>query len=470
MATVVNYISRDFVQINADIKQNLRSAIPTVNDFLESNEGRFLIDQWSGIAEMLGFVIDRQAAETYVDTVETRANLISLLKLIGYRPLNPSPERAVLTLTRTGDNDSENLTIPKHSEFSAFAKNGTALVFSTEADVTIPAGESSVEVTAAQGTWASLNYTSNGGAGQSFILPSVLVAEGYVEVQVNGQSWNLAENNSFVGHLPTDHVYRVVALTDKRMLVEFGDGIEGMIPIKGHNIKIDYMITQHVNGHVNANTIIGSLTSNLAVRSNNVEPSAGGADFEPINTARYRYPKIFRAMHRAVTLEDWEALASEVPGVMQVRAIDRNIDPSMPFFLVRLLVLGNDGFISSQLNQDVYNHLRTRKINGTAYEVVSPNPIKISVVGKVQVFRNYDDQEVLSEVHQTVFDFFKVTADRSSEVELGRPVYLSRLITAINEIEGVASVRLTSPITDIMVKPTEYVSLGTVNLEVGGIS
>ena len=208
----VNYSSREFITIVSDIKENLKVSIPTVNDFLESNEGRFLIDQWAGIADMLSFTIDRQAAENFIDTVETRPNLLSLLKIIGYQPKNPSPELVNVTFKRS--NTSENLTIPNKTKLTATTKLGASVAFSTLGESVIPAGVTSASVPCVQGAWITSTYQSNGGAGQSFILSSTSVAEGYIEVSVNGVAWSRAENNTLVGQSPTSQTFRTIPLSD----------------------------------------------------------------------------------------------------------------------------------------------------------------------------------------------------------------------------------------------------------------
>ena len=104
MATSIAYTSREFATILGDLRTNLQNAtetLPNVNDFLESNEGRFLLDQWAAVAEMSSFTLDRTAAESYIDTLEERASLVSLLKLIGYQPKNPTPELVSVTISRS---------------------------------------------------------------------------------------------------------------------------------------------------------------------------------------------------------------------------------------------------------------------------------------------------------------------------------------------------------------------------------
>ena len=124
---------------------------------------------------------------------------------------------------------------------------------------------------------------------------------------------------------------------------------------------------------------------------------------------------------------------------------------------------------ANTINKNVYDYLLTRRVNSVMFEVKNPDVVLVDVICDLTIFRNYDKNTIESEVNQTITDFFKITADSSSEIGLGRPVYLSRLITAINEVTGVSSVKLNSPINDIIVKSTEYIQLNSLNVKTAGV-
>lgn len=473
MATKIAYTSRDFFTILTDIRENLKAAtdtLPNVNDFIESNVGRFLLDQWAAIAEMSHFTLDRQAAETYIDTLEQRPNLISLLKVIGFQPKNPSTESVNVTFTRANSITTSRIIIPRKAVLSATsADSGAKIYFSTTAQANINVGSTSTTVAAVQGRWASFTAEASGSPYFITLIPSTKVANEQVDVSVDGVNWSKSTDNTFVGHSRRDMVYRVVNTSDYRVIVEFGNGVEGAVPPKGAKIIFSYLETEGANGHINTGSIISTLIP-FGVSVNNEAPSSGGADFETLEVARRRYPELFRTMRRAVTLSDWEALAAKVDGVIQAQAVDINTDTSLPHFHVRLYVVGTNG-PSDSLNLKVKEALSLCRVNATIFDVTSPNIINISVAGALNVYRTHDAATVKTNVESAINNFFVMSSSPTSELRIGKPVAVSRLIATILTVQGVASVNLTSPIGDINVPFGSYPNLntGAINIQIGSI-
>ena len=465
MAATINYTSRDFQTILTDMRTNLTNAVPGVNDFLESSEGRFLLDQWAAVAEMCMFALDRQAAESYIDTAETRDGLVSLLKLIGYHPANPTPEEVSVEIKRSSAETSSDLVIPRKTKIFATSPSGT-IPFYLNHQVTVVAGSTSATVLCTQGEWVTHKTTSNGGQFQAVILPSKSIASKRVEVSVDGSSWVQATDNTFVGHSASDRVFRLVPTADKRLVVEFGNGSEGAIPEKGKEIQFDFLVTRHTNGHINTGELID--IDFPGVTSYNAQPSSGGIDFENLETARRKYPSAFKAMRRAVTLGDWEALASNVSGVLQAKATDINLDPSLPHFAINVYVVGEGGFVSEALNDTVTEELRNRRVNATIFEVISPSEISVDVVGQVFIYRVYDQNSVMADVVEAVRNFFTMSSE-DSEIQIGVDIPQSRLLSVMQAVDGVSHINLSSPDQNITVGVGEYATLNTVNLTIGGI-
>jgi predicted phage baseplate assembly protein len=279
--------------------------------------------------------------------------------------------------------------------------------------------------------------------------------------------WDYAENNTLVGHAADTPVFMTRNLPDKRVMLEFGNGGEGKIPPRGNEIKVQFFDTLGPKGHVLANEIINVNSSGLV--PNNPEPSTGGKDFETIEVARNRYPEVFRTLRRAVTLRDWEVLSAEVPGVMQAKAVDINVDPKLPFFKVLIYVIGEGGIVSDSLNNSVREDLRNKRVNATVFDVVSPHRINVDVKGTVNVFRSYNQDEVLADVGATLSDFFEMTAEADSEIQVGKNVSFSRLVSRLQGVEGVESINLASPNADVTINPHEFAFLFTQDLTVGSV-
>jgi len=439
----IPYTSREFETILSEIRDRMRAELPDSNDFLESNVGRFMIELYAAVGDMIAFNMDRQAAECYVDTVETREHLVGLLRLIGFQPFNPVPEETAVRFSReAGQPLDTTINVPKGTRLFSSA---TSLPWVTTAAAVLSPSVSSVLVQAKQGEYRTLNFVSSGNPFQEFLINSRQVAEGEVFITVDGTTWNQAEQNSLVGEGPDAPVFQVVRTQDQRTIVQFGDNIDGSIPAKGSAIAIQVFLTEHVNGRATTGQIdqlVDTLTAPVTVR--NPDPSRGGADFETVASARIRFPEAFATQKRAVTRGDYEAQAKLVPGVLQAKAVDNQLDPTVPLFSVHVFVVGNDGSVSSTLNDEVEELLNERKVNVMKVTVKSPTPIEVRVqIDELFVYRDFVPSEVESNVLTAIDNFFILSADDTGEIALGTDVALSRLFATISAVEGVSSFRKT---------------------------
>lgn len=174
---------------------------------------------------------------------------------------------------------------------------------------------------------------SNGLPNQTFqisnfpVLPIPPSAAGIVEVdEGDGNGYTLwTQVADFAGYTRDSKVYTLDYSTGT---VAFGDGVEGAIPhflsSDGSNLEPadlpNIRVTQYQSGggsagNSGANTIT-SLTNSVPYVASvtNLLPSSGGADEESVSDAEDRAPEQIRTLSRAVTVEDFVALALRTPG------------------------------------------------------------------------------------------------------------------------------------------------------------
>jgi hypothetical protein len=122
-------------------------------------------------------------------------------------------------------------------------------------------------------------------------------------------AWVLWTNvPDFYGSDKRNRHYQLDSLAGR---VLFGDGIRGMIPPAGReNIKASYRIGGGTKGNVSANEISAFRTPIAGVDTiANHEAAEGGSDGESLSSALDRGPRVLKSMDRAVTAQDFEALA-----------------------------------------------------------------------------------------------------------------------------------------------------------------
>jgi hypothetical protein len=142
-----------------------------------------------------------------------------------------------------------------------------------------------------------------------------------------------------------------------------------------------------------------------------------------------------RALDRAVTLEDYEALTQNIDGVLRAKATYNSI---LREVTVYVLPVGG-GQISTPLKLEIEEYLLARNCLGTDVVASSATYIECVIAGEVTVLQNYTQASVQIAVEQKLADFFDLAG---AFVGFGVSVYKSDIYRAIDEVEGVDHVDL----------------------------
>jgi predicted phage baseplate assembly protein len=189
-----------------------------------------------------------------------------------------------------------------------------------------------------------------------------------------------------------------------------------------------------------------SAVSALTVRAvRNPLPARGGTEPETSDEVRQKAPHAFRTQERAVTLDDYAAAALRYPGLQRAAARFRWTGSWRTVF-VTLDPLGGDTVDPTpQLKTHVRGHLERFRLAGYDLQVDDPRHVSLEIELHVCVERGYfgaDVERALLEVFSN-----RVRADGSKGLfhpdrfSFGETVYLSPLVHAAMEVDGVDSVR-----------------------------
>lgn len=174
---------------------------------------------------------------------------------------------------------------------------------------------------------------STGQPSQQFQLARTPVIVGSSTVQVTppggiGGPLTFTEIDDLFSAGPNDPVYELLPATG---VLLFGDGVHGLIPppddgtAPGGNVQaLAYQFGGGAVGNVGAQTLTNVTPSDAtlpALKATNVLPAAGGADEETTDHAIATAPAIVRSRFRAVSADDFEALAKATPQVRVERAL-----------------------------------------------------------------------------------------------------------------------------------------------------
>jgi uncharacterized phage protein gp47/JayE len=141
-----------------------------------------------------------------------------------------------------------------------------------------------------------------------------------LQVAVNGVRWTERSDLTEAG--PQERVFSASQDEANKTTVMFGDGVNGARPPTGRDsVHARYRFGIGAAGDVAAGAItklVDSLPGLQAVV--NPEPTSGGADPESNESVRSNAPASLRTFGRAVSIEDYAALALAYPGVRLARA------------------------------------------------------------------------------------------------------------------------------------------------------
>lgn len=270
--------------------------------------------------------------------------------------------------------------------------------------------------------------SSDGTAGQSFQLqhtPILALDPQQVSLVIEPpggapQKWQEVED--FASSGPDDYHFTLDKLDGTLTLgpaLLQPDGLIyrfGRVPEKGSLLIFKrYRYGGGVIGNVSQGTltVLKSSIPYVAHVTNRIA-AMGGRDAQSLEDAKLRVPQRLRARTRAVTADDYEYLACQVPGVARARCLAPGAQPGErgdprpgQVFVITLPQIDNpDGQITSEqlalsadLRESVLRHLEARRLLGTALDVRPPQYIWVSVLAELRVPER-SDQALLDAVKQ----------------------------------------------------------------------
>ena len=432
------------------------------NDFEEDNSGRMLIEVFAYIVDLLLYYLDRQANETYLPTATERQNLINMCKLIGYTPKTAKPSQVSIMVSMEQAH-SLDVILPS----GALLETSDGLIFETQSDAVIKAGQLSVNVEAVEGeTIEEIVGTSDGEAWQEFYLPRSGVIE-VLSATINGHTWAVTE--SLADKSESEEVFTAEIDAWRRAEIFFGDGRNGKIPPEGERIIARYRIGGGIVGNVAPNTITNvrdiahdSAGRKISVRVTNPDWASGGAEPESIDSIKLWAPRFFETQRRCVTQQDYETFATNFNGICKAKAVVR--ERSGEANVVRLYVLtygaeSNTVALPNQtLKDSLLEYLNEYKMLTDWLEIEDGKIKSVDFSGTVTVSEGFNKPSVLQKISDAITSFMNVDTR-----DMGEPIRISDLYALIDNIEGVLFVELSSPNQTVTPESNELLTLGSID-------
>jgi hypothetical protein len=159
-------------------------------------------------------------------------------------------------------------------------------------------------------------FLSKGTLNQKFSLQSVpdtkMVADGTVHTYVDNVQFVEVE---FISYVQQDIFEAQLASVPP--VIRFGDGVAGNIPNENAEIRVNYFATSGNTGNIPSDQIT-DFRAPIVVNAQAVtdfvvsqpDPATGGIDYFPLSKAKAYAPHVFKSQDRAVTADDYTALAN----------------------------------------------------------------------------------------------------------------------------------------------------------------
>lgn len=266
-----------------------------------------------------------------------------------------------------------------------------------------------------------------------------------IQVQKEDGEWEgWKEVDDFESSGPDDHHY---LFDPEKGEITFGNGLNGRIVFRTHNIRASYKTTLASEGNIprRQGFLIDGITGE------NRSEGRGGMAAESIDDAKKRAKKDFRTRYRAITSNDYERIALFTPGLRVARAkAIPNYNPDFPCITnfvgaVTVVVvpyaregtvtpIPGDGFINS-----IFKHLDKHRLITTDLHVIGPAYVKVSVKCKVSVKKRNSQAEVSKRVQKALEIFLDPLngGNNGKGWPFGRSVYPSEIYQIIDKVEGV---------------------------------
>lgn len=238
--------------------------------------------------------------------------------------------------------------------------------------------------------------------------------------------------------------------------VTLGDGEQGRTPIAGSPLLAVYDSTEAEHGSASISGLADTPHNRAFVTDPEAANLAVGEQISPRNGLRAetlghaigRAIQLREARLRAVTVEDFEAIALETPGthVARVKAwpnlfpgLDCVTAPGVVSVIVVPAMPGPRPTPSAGLLRVVAARLDRRRTIGTRVVVVSPSYLEISVKARVKAFESANKLRLRRQVSDAIDAFLHPFrgGPEGAGWPFGRDIFRSEVLKVLDETEGV---------------------------------
>ncbi len=265
-------------------------------------------------------------------------------------------------------------------------------------------------------------------------LPAVTPqgASSTLQVRVNDILWNEVDNLTLMG--PGDHSYITRGDDNETTSVIFGNGTRGArVPTGPENVKASYRSGIGSAGNVAAQQISQLATRPLGVKDViNPLRASGGADRDTVDQARDNAPLAVMSLDRIVSVQDYADFARSFAGIGKASSARFQ---GRAASMVHVTIAGVDDISIDPTSDLSAALLESMRQYGDPFEQIQLDArslVALILSARVRVLAAYAWEDVVARIRTTLLDTFGFR-----KRALGQSVFLSEVISAIQQVTGV---------------------------------
>ena len=314
----------DFFQIKTNLKDHMKSlqGAGKFTDYDFDGSGMaVLIDLLAYNTHYNALNANMAINEVFLDSAESRNNVVSHAKMLGYVPRSKTAAFAKVDITVLSPiGNPSSLILNRGTQFSTII-NEKQYIFTT-LDATSIAPDNGVykfeNITLSQGILKSFEYQVDSfDSNQYFKIPDLNVDRDTIVVKVKDNlpaisydTYILAKR--FTSINTNSKAYYLQEGLDGNYEIYFGDGITSKKLIGGNVVTIEWLSTDGVSAiGASVFNLIDTISGNVNVAIATINKSAGGADRETKESIKFNAPLTYIAQNRVVTPDDYKSAILE---------------------------------------------------------------------------------------------------------------------------------------------------------------
>jgi hypothetical protein len=232
---------------------------------------------------------------------------------------------------------------------------------------------------------------------------------------------------------------------DGQAILRFGDDTLGQAPNEGTQFKAVYHIGNGRDGNVGAESIIHIVSSDDGItKVRNPMSARGGTDAESMEEVRLYAPQAFRTQKRAVTTDDYSAVAMLHTEVQKAETTLRWTGSWHAMFITTDRKNGLE--VDDAFESELVDFINSYRLAGHDIEIEPPVIVPLDIIMTVCVKDGYFKDKVKQTLLETFSNIDLPDGRRGffhpDNFTFGQPVYLSRVVSAAMQVTGVKWVDL----------------------------